>query len=135
MPLIEPSRHPATLQRYLPLFIEQAAAHAESSLAARRRVLRQAAAINPDRVSSVPCSLFPVPYAFELWIAHLGWLDRTASTVHFTLDDLTAEESRGLAMLRAERDKFWQAHSTCPSCHSINPRTATFCSACATEFK
>lgn len=132
MRILEAGRDISALEHYLPLFIEQAAMQAESSLAARRRSLRRAAAISAARLDSIPCS-FRVPYAFELWIAHLGWLDRLAAGVQLTLDDLTTEEARGLALLRQEREKFWQAHCCCPQCQSVNVSGASFCGTCGVE--
>ena len=146
MQIVEASRDIATLEKMVPLYIESAATQAESSLAARRKALRKVAAVSPGRLEAVPCSvlrpqspldgvaLFPVPYALELWIAHLGWLDRLAAGVQFNLDDLTAEEARGLALLRQEREKFWQAHRSCPQCQSVNVRGASFCGTCGAEF-
>jgi mono/diheme cytochrome c family protein len=117
----------------MPLYIEQSAGQAESQLVSQRRALRQAAAINPQRLAGpgVPA----VPYAIELWMAHLAWLDRLAAAVQFTLDDLTAEEARGLAALRQEREKFRSAHASCAQCHSINLRDAAFCGGCGAELK
>ncbi len=135
MQVLEAGRDISSLERFIPLFIEAAATRAESGLAARRQALRRMAAVSPQRTDSVPCSLFPVPYAFELWIGHLGWLDRVAAGVQFTLDDLTAEEARGLALLRQEREKFWQAHSACAQCQSVNARGASFCGTCGAEFR
>lgn len=131
---IEASRDLTSLERYLPVFIEQAASQSESRLAARRAALRKSAALNPARFDSIPCSLFPVPYAFELWIAHLGWLERLSGGVAFSLDDLTVEEARGLALFRSEREKFWHAHASCPHCRSVNLRGATFCGGCGADF-
>ncbi len=135
MPIIEASRDLTSLERFLPLYIESATAAAESGLASRRKALRKSAALNPDRFASVPCSLFPIPYAFALWIGHLGWLERLSGGVRFSLDDLTLEEARGLSLLRQERERFWQSHASCPVCNSVNLRTATFCGSCGKEWK
>ncbi|MBI2815454.1 MAG: zinc ribbon domain-containing protein [Acidobacteria bacterium] len=133
MHFIEASRDLAALSRFIPAFIESATRQAESPLAARRRALRQQAAINPVRLDFIGNGR--IPHAFELWISHLGWLDRIAAGVQFTLDDLTAEEARGLALFRYEREKFWASHSSCPHCQSVNARGASFCGGCGTEFK
>jgi hypothetical protein len=134
MHIIEASRDLTALERYLPLFIEKAATEV-SALAARRRVLRRSAAVNPERVDRIVPDAPRIPHAFELWIGHLGWLERLSHGVRFTLDDLTTEEARGLALLRQERERFWQAHSSCPVCNSVNPRSATFCGGCGQEWK
>lgn len=137
MQVVEASRDLVALERFIPAFIESAATQAHSGLAVRRAALRKAAAVNPARFAS-PDSRIPnagFPHAFELWIAHLGWLDRIAAAVHFTLDDLTAEEARGLALFRHEREKFWSSHSSCPQCQSVNVRSASFCGGCGAEFK
>lgn len=133
MQVIEAARDFDSLQRYLPAFIETAATMAESALAARRRELRQAAAVNPSRERERAVKQGTIPHAFELWILHLGELDALSTAAGLTLDDLTAEEARGLAMLRRARQRFWEAHTCCPRCGSVNPRYATFCGGCGEQ--
>ena len=133
MIIIEASRDLSSLERYLPVFIEQAAGQM-SGLDSRRRALRRAAAVNPGRIEQLGSSGARIPHAFELWIAHLGWLERLSGGVAFSLDDLTAEEARGLALFRSERERFWQAHSSCAHCRSVNLRGATFCGGCGADF-
>jgi hypothetical protein len=134
MQIVEASRDLSALGRYLPLFIGQAASQAESGLAARRIALRRAAAINPARLESLKKPSASIPYAFELWIAHLGWLDQVGASIDFTLDDLRPEEADGLALLRHARERFWREHSACPQCQSVNIRAANFCGGCGTQF-
>ena len=134
MQLIEAGRDYETLERYLSQFVEYAATLAESALVARRRELRRAAAVNPERLEAMSQSLLPaIPRAFEMWILHLSELDSLSSAVAFTLDDLTVEESRGLAMLRCARHKFWESHASCPHCGTVNPRHASFCGGCGEQ--
>ena len=135
MSIIEASRDLAALERLIPLYIEQAATQAEGSLAARKRALRIATAVNPERFETVPGSLSSVTYCFQLWIGHLGWLDQISAGVQFALGDLRPEEAHGLALLRRARDKFWQEHSSCPACDSVNLRIASFCGGCGKEFQ
>ena len=135
MNVIEASRDLGSLERYIPQFVERAASQAESGLAARRRRQRLAAAVNPERIEKLQSTEAAIPYAFELWIGHLGWLDQISAGVQFTLGDLRPEEAHGLAILRRARDRFWQEHSSCPVCNSVNLRTASFCCGCGKEFK
>lgn len=134
MTVVEASRDFNGLERFLPMFIEKAASRM-SELAARRRTARRDAALNPERVARAEQAGVAVPHAFELWIGHLGWLDRISTGVAFSLDDLTMEEARGLALLRQEREKFWRTHSACPHCQSVNARNASFCGGCGTDFR
>ena len=133
MPLIEAPRDYEALEGYLSQFVEYAATLAESALAARRRELRRAAAINPERLEAASQPLLPaIPRAFEMWILHLSELDSLSSAVTFSPDDLTVEEARGLAMLRRARQKFSETHASCPRCGTVNPRHASFCGGCGT---
>ncbi len=134
MQAIEAGRDFVDLERYLPEFIEQAASQAESALQARRREQRRAAAVDPERIeSAIRNPQSAIPRCFEMWILHLGELDLLASAAALTLDDLTAEEARGLAMLRRARDKFWEEHSRCSKCGAVNPRYASFCGGCGEQ--
>jgi len=130
---IEASRDLETLAKVLPLYIEQAASQSASALAARRKALRRQATVNPERQERLEAAP-EVPHAFELWIGHLGFLDQLSGGVQFTLDDLTPEEARGLALLRRAREKFWQEHISCPVCQSVNLRNSSFCGGCGKEF-
>src|SRR3990172_8954138 len=103
MTLIEASRDLKALEGYLPRFIEFAATHAESGLAARRRTQRLAVATDPERLERLNSPDIGIPYAFELWIGHLGWLDHVSAGVAFSPADLTPEEAQGLAILRKAR--------------------------------
>ena len=132
MNVIEASRDLKALERLCPLYIEQATSQAESDWVARRNLLRRSAAIDPARLERTdPAPV--IPYAFRLWIDHLGWLDSIG--INFTLDDLTPEEATGLALLRRAREKFWRDHSSCPQCQSINLRAASFCGGCGAQFQ
>ena len=134
MNIIEASRDLNALERYIPEFVQRAASQAESGLAARRRKQRLAVAVNPERIEKLQTEEGGIPYAFELWIGHLGWLDQISAGVQFTLGDLRPEEAHGLALLRRARDKFWQDHSACPICNSVNLRAASFCGGCGKDF-
>ena len=134
MQIVEASRDLSALERYLPLFIGHAASRAECDMALRRQVFRRAAAVNPERIERGSRMEAVIPYAFELWISHLGWLDQLGEGVGFTLDDLRPEEAHGLGMLRRSREKFWNQHSACPQCQSVNLRAASFCGGCGTQF-
>lgn len=129
MNIIEATRDFQSLERYLPEFIEMCAASAESAWTARRRELRSLAAINPERLEA-PRFALRIPHCFALWILHLGELDTLSVAAAFTLDDLTAEEARGLAMLRRARAKFWDEHARCAKCNAVNPRYASCCAGC-----
>jgi hypothetical protein len=142
MNVVEASRDLKALERYIPAFVQRAASQADSGLAARRRRQRLEAAVNPGRIENLSRPGLggledggDVPYAFELWIGHLGWLDQMSAGVQFTLGDLRPEEAHGLALLRRARNKFWQEHSSCPMCHSVNLRSSSFCGGCGQEFK
>ena len=133
MQFVEAGRDYTALEGHLAQFVEYAATLAESALATRRRELRQAAAINPRRLETASQAWLPaIPRAFEMWILYLSELDSLSAAVAFTLDDLTVEEARGLAMLRRARQKFWEANANCPRCGTVNPRHASFCGGCGT---
>ena len=134
MQIVEAARDLSALERYLPLFIGQAASQAESDRALRRRAFRRAAAIDPKRLERRTPEGAAIPYAFELWISHLGWLDQVGEGVGFTLDDLRPEEAQGLAILRRARELFWRQHSACPQCRSVNLSSASFCGGCGVQF-
>ena len=119
---VEAPRDYAAIERLLPLFIERYAT-SSSALAARRQELRQSAIVN--RQSSIP----QVPFAYELWFLHLGELDQLAGAVKLSLDELTPEEARGLAMFRRAREKFWEEHQKCAVCGAVRRRDS-WCSTC-----
>jgi hypothetical protein len=127
---VEAPRAFTEIERFLPIFIESSARAAESTLAARRREMRRAAAVNPARIEAPFGDAPGIPFAFELWIIHLGELDRLAGGVAFTLDDLTPEEARGLALLRRAREHFWAEHQKCPGCNSLMSKSQSFCGTC-----
>lgn len=126
MRLIDPSRDVATLEKALPVFIARAASRAESDMQRRRAELRRAVALNPERLDRLEAGP-AIPYAVELWIGHLAFLDLLAGVVALGPADLTAEEARGLAMFRAQREKFWSDHTRCPQCNAVNRRGAAIC--------
>lgn len=130
MQAVEAGRDYAALERFVPQFIERSAQNAESVLQRRRQELRAA---NPSRETDGAVA-HGIPYAFELWIAHLGLLDQLSGAATFTLADLTAEEARGLAILRRARDKYWAEHSKCHKCGGVNRSGASFCGGCAEKF-
>ena len=134
--LIEASRDFAALERLMPLYIERAASQAESGLAARRKAQRVATAVNPERIRAITEMVGPeIPFGIELWIGHLGHLDQASGAVQFSMNDLSADECRGLALLRRVREKYWSEHASCSVCQSVNLRSASFCGGCGKEFK
>jgi hypothetical protein len=130
MKVMDASRDLASIERFLPLFIERAALQS-SEIAANRERKRKESSMNPARVQHGSL----IPHAFELWFGHLGRLDRMNAAVTMTLDDLTMEEARGLAIFRQARQQFWQSHTACPQCNSVNPRHSSFCSGCGADFR
>ncbi len=143
MQTVEPSRDLNALAGFLPVYIERAVSQAELGLAARRKALRIATAVNPERErnrdsnpsrDSYGAALsFPVPYAFERWIAHLAWLDQLSKGIELAAAGLTPGEAQGLALLRQAREKFWSEHTSCFACSSVNLRNAKFCGDCGKD--
>jgi len=87
--------------------------------------------VNPGRFRS---DAVDVPPCFEIWIAHLAWLDVISAAIAWSLDDLACEEAEGLALFRRARKKYWAEHLSCPACQSVNPRSASFCGGCGKDF-
>ena len=125
----EAARDYAAIERLLPQFIERHAS-AASGLAARRLELRQQATGRRPVDHTDQRSVTTVPFAYELWFLHLGELDQLAGAVTLSLDELTPEEARGLAMFRRAREKFCEEHQRCAVCSAVRRRSDSWCSTC-----
>ncbi len=132
MRLMEAPRDVQMLGRVLPAYIEYAANAADSALNRRNEIRRQIA-MNPERLERMN-PLPEIPFAFEIWIGHLSWLDLISDGVQLGPDFLEPEEVEGLALYRRARERFWAEHSCCPVCNSVNLRTAKFCAGCGKSF-
>lgn len=71
--------------------------------------LEEAAESSSPRVTLQPASP-RVPFAYRKWIEHLFLLDSLPSL------ELDADEARGLAELRRQREQFSETHFRCPGC-------------------
>src|SRR4051812_12864038 len=57
-----------------------------------------------------------LPYAFELWIAHLALLDQVLEMSPVSWQELLAAEMQGLLMLRAARERMRREYHACSEC-------------------
>jgi ribosomal protein L40E len=76
----------------------------------------------------------PIPLAYQLWLAHLLWLEEVLHTLDCRPGDVTAAELAGLQALSRARARFLQEHQFCSRCQAANPRFAQRCRRCAQEF-
>ena len=76
----------------------------------------------------------PIPLAYQLWLAHLLWLEEVLHTLDCRPGDVTAAEFAGLQALSRARARFLQEHQFCSRCQAANPRFAQRCRRCAQEF-
>ena len=76
----------------------------------------------------------PIPLAYQLWLAHLLWLEEVLHTLDCRPGDVTAAELAGLQALGRARARFLQEHQFCSRCQAANPRFAQRCRRCAQEF-
>ena len=89
----------------------------------------------PDRVPPVSASNSGgIPLAYQLWLAHLLWLEEVLHTLDCRPGDVTAAELAGLQALSRARARFLQEHQFCSRCQTANPRFAQRCRRCAQEF-
>jgi ribosomal protein L40E len=89
----------------------------------------------PDRVPPVSASNSGgIPLAYQLWLAHLLWLEEVLHTLDCRPGDVTAAELAGLQALSRARARFLQEHQFCSRCQAANPRFAQRCRRCAHEF-
>jgi len=57
-----------------------------------------------------------LPYAFELWIAHLALLEQTLEMTPVSWRELRGAELEGLLLLRAAREQFRREYRACGEC-------------------
>jgi rubrerythrin len=57
-----------------------------------------------------------LPYAFELWIAHLALLEQTLEMTPVSWRELRGTELEGLLLLRAAREQFRREYRACGEC-------------------
>ena len=57
-----------------------------------------------------------LPYAFELWIAHLALLEQVIEMAPISWQELRGAELEGLLLLRAARDRFRREYRACAEC-------------------
>ncbi len=89
----------------------------------------------PDRVPPLSASNSGgIPLAYQLWLAHLLWLEEVLHTLDCRPGDVTAAELAGLQALSRARARFLQEHQFCSRCQAANPRFAQRCRRCAQEF-
>ncbi len=69
-----------------------------------------------------------VPYAFELWIAHLLLLEQTLEVAPIPWRELRAEELDGLLLLRAAQERFRREYRPCGQCRA--PIKGKICDRC-----
>lgn len=104
----------------------------------RATTRRRAAALNPERLrqATAPRETQRVPLAYQLWIAHLLWLEEVLHTLDWGPQSLTAVELAGLQALSRAREHFARSHRFCPHCEAVNPRSAgtTRCRRCHQEY-
>jgi len=148
---LHPASDAAALERHAyALFAQAAEETAQRSV--RRTAQRNrlhAAALRPLRVAAQETGESAgtrVPFAYQLWLAHLLWLEEVAQTLACRPADLTAAELAGLLALARARARFLRNHPFCPRCDAANPRlpaveglsagegTARRCRVCSQEF-
>lgn len=127
---------PSGLERYAyQLFCR--AAEETTDAPQRSRNPRLQAALNPARVKkATQTTTAPVPLPYQLWIAHLLWLEEVLHTLDWGPQSLTAVELAGLQALSRAREHFARSHRFCPHCEAVNPRSAgtTRCRRCHQEY-
>lgn len=57
-----------------------------------------------------------LPYAFQLWIAHLALLEQVLEMTPIPWQELRAAELEGLLLLRAARERFRREYRACAEC-------------------
>ena len=71
-----------------------------------------------------------VPYAFDLWIAHLLLLEQALEVAPIPWSELRAEELDGLLLLRAAQERFRREYHPCGQCGA--PVKGKICPRCGT---
>lgn len=102
-----------------------------------------AAALNPERLQQEFQSpeeprasgrgRSPIPLAYQLWLAHLLWLEDVLHTLDCRPAEVTSVELAGLQALARARACFLRSHQVCPHCDAVNPRLAQRCRRCRQE--
>lgn len=69
-----------------------------------------------------------LPYAMELWIAHLAWLEQVLEITPVPWRQLRSEELAGLLLLREAREQFRREYHPCPRCAA--PVKGKICTRC-----
>lgn len=57
-----------------------------------------------------------LPYAFELWIAHLALVEQVVEVAPMGWNELPASELEGLLLLRAARERMRREYRACAEC-------------------
>jgi hypothetical protein len=57
-----------------------------------------------------------LPYAFELWIAHLALVEQVLEMAPVGWQELPAAELEGILLLRAARDRMRREYRACAEC-------------------
>ena len=57
-----------------------------------------------------------LPYAFELWIAHLALVEQVLEMAPVGWQELPAAELEGILLLRAARDRMRREYRACTEC-------------------
>jgi len=57
-----------------------------------------------------------LPYAFELWIAHLALVEQVVEVAPVGWGELPASELEGLLLLRAARERMRREYRACAEC-------------------
>ena len=112
---------------------EKVVAQSASTEGVRGKPLR-VPPLNDTSLASQTHRPVPIPLAYQLWLAHLLWLEEVFHTLDCRPGDVTAAELAGLQALSRARARFLQEHQFCSRCQAANPRFAQRCRRCAQEF-
>jgi len=69
-----------------------------------------------------------LPYALELWIAHLALLEQVLEIAPVSWQELRGEELQGLLLLREARERFRREYHPCAQCGA--PVRGKICTRC-----
>lgn len=96
----------------------------ESPRRGRPMAARLSAAVNPARLleSRASNGIDAIPLPYQLWLAHLLWLEEVLNTLDCRPGEITAAELAGLAAVGRARARFLRDHVFCPHCGGANPR-------------
>ena len=84
----------------------------------------------PGSAPSHPARRRRLPYAFDLWIAHLLLLEQALEVAPIPWSELRAEELHGLLLLRAAQERFRREYRPCGQCGA--PVKGKICPRCGT---